>query len=67
MQCRRCHSTRLLRLDKKSSEDNDVFRCQECSLLFSPPTPPASSTAALGPGVEVSRTVAVRSGYRGQV
>ena len=39
MCCRRCDSTRLIRLDKKCSRDNDVFRCQECGFLFSPFTP----------------------------
>ncbi len=39
MRCRRCDSTRLIRLDKKCSQDNDVFRCQECGFLFSPATP----------------------------
>ena len=39
MRCRRCDSTRLIRLDKKCSRDNDVFRCQECGFLFSPSTP----------------------------
>ncbi len=39
MRCRRCDSTRLIRLDKKCSQDNDVFRCQECGFLFSPSTP----------------------------
>ena len=38
MHCRRCYSNRLVKLVKKSSQDNDVFRCQECSFLFSPST-----------------------------
>ncbi|HZA25129.1 MAG TPA: hypothetical protein VFA32_21455, partial [Dehalococcoidia bacterium] len=36
LQCRRCHSRKLVALSKKSPQDNDVFRCQECSFLFSP-------------------------------
>ena len=39
MRCRRCDSTKLIRLDKKCSRDNYVFRCQECGFLFSPSTP----------------------------
>ena len=58
MNCRRCLSTRLLKLDKKLSQDNDVFRCLECGFLFSPSTPGGASLGA-------SRTVAVRSGYPG--
>jgi rubredoxin len=34
--CRRCASFKLLQLGKKSLQDNDVFRCQECGFLFSP-------------------------------
>jgi transposase-like protein len=34
--CRRCSSFKLVQLDKKSPQDNDVFRCQECGFLFSP-------------------------------
>ena len=37
MHCRRCQSLRLTPLDKKYLGDNDVFRCQECGYLFSPP------------------------------
>jgi len=48
MRCRRCNSIRLIRLDKKSSQDNDVFRCQECGYLFSP------STSAEAPKQQVS-------------
>ena len=48
MRCRRCDSIRLIRLDKKSSQDNDVFRCQECGYLFSP------STSAEAPKQQVS-------------
>ncbi len=71
MSCRRCLSTRLLRLDKKCPQDNDVFRCQDCGFLFSPSisTEDASSENALGdasPDGETSRTVAVHSGYRGR-
>jgi DNA-directed RNA polymerase subunit RPC12/RpoP len=37
--CRRCSSPHLLRLEKKLPQDNEVFRCQECGFLFSPPGP----------------------------
>lgn len=36
MQCHRCGCFRLIRLDKKLAEDNDVYRCSECGYLFSP-------------------------------
>ena len=36
-ECRRCLSSRLLILEKKRQEDNEVYRCRECGYLFSPP------------------------------
>ncbi len=36
-ECRRCQSSRLLILEKKREEDNDVYRCRDCGYLFSPP------------------------------
>ena len=36
MLCRRCNSSRLVKLAKKLSEDNDVFRCEDCGFIFSP-------------------------------
>lgn len=47
---------RLLKLEKKLAQDNDVFRCLECGYLFSPQAQTESNPAA-------SRTAAVRSGY----
>ena len=37
--CRRCLALDLIRLHKTRSNDNDVFRCPHCGLIFSPPTP----------------------------
>jgi len=34
--CRRCGSSRLIKLEKKLGEDHDVFRCGECGYIFSP-------------------------------
>ena len=45
MRCRRCYSHRLLRLNKKWPQDNDILRCQECGFLFSP-----ASLMGTGPG-----------------
>ncbi|MCH7606589.1 MAG: hypothetical protein IH962_05480 [Chloroflexi bacterium] len=64
MRCRRCDSPRLLRLDKKLSQDNDVFRCQECGFLFSPTGPLAAEEAPENREAVPSRTVAVHSGYQ---
>ncbi len=64
MRCRRCHSSRLLQLDKTFPQDNSVFRCQECGFLFSPATAQAGTPNDLGAGTRASRTVAVRSGYQ---
>jgi rubrerythrin len=41
-ECRRCLSSRLLILEKKRQEDNDVYRCRDCGYLFSPPPSPAA-------------------------
>ena len=73
MRCRRCNSSRLILLNKKWAQDNDIYRCQECGFLFSPSHPrdnAASSIDGLEPGlapkVETSRTVAVSAGFHGQ-
>ncbi len=58
MNCRRCYSTRLVRLDKKETNDHDVYRCRGCGYLFSP----GDSSGATSPAP--SRTVAVQPGYR---
>ena len=39
MRCRRCLSLRLRRLARASPRDHQVFRCDECSFIFSPPDP----------------------------
>lgn len=44
MRCHRCYSFKLLQLDKKLSQDNDVFRCQECGFIFSPQTQTQTQT-----------------------
>ena len=64
LRCRRCDSSRLLRLDKKLSQDNDVFRCQECGFLFSPTLPLTADDAPENREPVPSRTVAVHSGYQ---
>ena len=38
LRCRRCPSDILIRLHKTLKTDNDIFRCTQCGLLFSPPT-----------------------------
>ena len=58
MNCRRCYSTRLVRLDKKDIKDHDVYRCRGCGYLFSPGDSSESTSPA------PSRTVAVQPGYR---
>ncbi len=58
MICRRCQSTRLIPLLKKQRDDNDVFRCQECGFIFSPP-------ALAGRSSGLPRTTAVESVYGG--
>ena len=58
LKCRSCHSTRLVRLDKKETNDHDVYRCRACGHLFSPADSPGPVSAP------PSRTVAVRPGYR---
>ena len=60
MHCRRCQSDRLIPLEKKNQNDNDVFRCQECRYLFSPSS---GDQIASGRGLE-SRAAAVESGYQ---
>ena len=64
MQCRRCDSQELLKLEKKSSKDNDILRCRECGFLFSPSGPDQTSPAQPGPKAKKSRTVAISSGYQ---
>ena len=63
MNCRRCQSLRLLALEKRVSEDNDVYRCRDCGYLFSPgETPndtPVRVTTVSGP----PRTAAMEPGY----
>ncbi len=39
LDCRRCGGNRLIRLDKRAREDNDVYRCGECGYIFSPSGP----------------------------
>lgn len=39
MRCRRCLSPHLRPLARASPQDHHVFRCQECSFIFSPPDP----------------------------
>ena len=68
MRCRRCDSTRLIRLQKKCSRDNDVFRCQECGFLFSPSTP-AEAIKQRVPSLKpqelpVGREPTAKSGFR---
>ena len=58
MQCRRCQSPRLIPLEKKLQDDNDVFRCQECGYIFSPATTTVTESRF--------RTTAVQSGYPAQ-
>jgi len=63
LHCRRCQSLRLIPLEKKQQNDNDVFRCQECGYIFSPPNGPAEGPqAGAEKGLE-PRTTAVQSGY----
>ncbi len=64
MQCRRCDSLRLLKLEKKSRKDNDILRCRDCGFLFSPSEPDEPSPPQPGPKVKQSRTVAISSGYK---
>ena len=37
LNCRRCHSDRLLELARLDAEDHWVYRCRNCGFLFSPP------------------------------
>ena len=67
MQCRRCDSLRLLKLEKKSRKDNDILRCRDCGFLFSPSEPDEANPAQPGPKAKQSRTVAISSGYKGRV
>jgi len=39
LRCRRRNSSRLILLNKKWSQDNNIYRCQECGFLFSPAEP----------------------------
>ena len=64
MQCRRCDSLNLLKLEKKSRKDNDILRCRDCGFLFSPSGPDEASPAQHGPKGKPSRTVAMSSGYK---
>ena len=66
MICRRCRSLRLLVLEKKLPDDNDVVRCQDCGFLFSPPVSSKlpSDPPSNPPSGRSSRTAAVESGYR---
>ncbi len=43
LRCRRCVSKFLILLEKKRPDDNDVYRCQGCGYLFSPPEEPEAS------------------------
>jgi hypothetical protein len=62
LHCRRCQSQRLIPLEKKQQNDNDVFRCQECVYIFSPAT-----TLKVGTGEDTkTRTTAVQSSYLAQ-
>ena len=46
MDCRRCGGNRLIKLDKKLKDDNDVFRCCLCGYIFSPlPNPSGISVS----------------------
>ena len=74
MQCRRCDSLNLLKLEKKSRKDNDILRCRDCGFLFSPSKPDQAkpdqagpdqaNPAQPGPKGKQSRTVAISSGYK---
>ncbi len=46
VRCRRCFSGDLTSLKKARRNDNDVYRCKQCSLLFSPFTPQPIQTPA---------------------
>ncbi len=37
MGCRRCGCVRLIKLAKRLPRDNDVYRCDQCGYIFSPP------------------------------
>jgi|AP59_1055472.scaffolds.fasta_scaffold616040_2 hypothetical protein len=66
MHCRRCQSLRLVPLEKKQLDDNDVFRCGDCGYLFSPSIRPQPSlNQGIGQGIG-PRTTAVESGYPAQ-
>ena len=46
MHCRRCGCNRLIKLDKKLKDDNDVFRCYLCGYIFSPLPNPLGFSAS---------------------
>ena len=64
LQCRRCDSLNLLKLEKKSRKDNDILRCRDCGFLFSPSRPDQARPDQPGPKGKQSRTVAISSGYK---
>ncbi len=70
LRCRRCDSRRLILLEKKHPEDNNIYRCQECGFLFSPPEAAqiksGLNSEALGEITELPRTAPMRSGYARQ-
>jgi len=62
LNCRRCQSPRLIPLEKKQQDDNDVYRCQDCGYIFSPAGAPQAAAGNAGG----TRTTAVQSGYPAQ-
>ena len=54
MRCRRCLSGPLRPLARASPRDHLVYRCRECSFIFSPPDPsdPTQSQPPPAPPVQ---------------
>ena len=46
VRCRRCFSVDLAGFKKTRRKDNDVYRCTQCNLIFSPFTPEPIQTPA---------------------